>query len=162
MHRLNQVTLPCPPMKPGGASMQILPTVIRYMCMEKPGRDATRFWPFQALRCAWVMSFHFPDACLAALLLPVIYWAKHLGLEDHSPVRPDFSPKRESKSPGPPKLRSRVRYKDGEKQLRQQHQYAASGIGSSSSRSSKSSRRSLVCPFCISADDGTQFTSTLV
>jgi hypothetical protein len=39
-----------------------------------------------------------------------------------------------------------VRYEDDEKQLRRQRQYTAGGVGSSRSRSSKSSRRSLVGP----------------
>ena len=69
--------------------------------------------------------FFISSSCLATLLLPMAYWAKRPGLEDHSPVRSDFSPKRESKSPGPPKPRSRVRYGDGEKQLRRQRQYTA-------------------------------------
>jgi len=31
------------------------------------GRGATQFWPFQALRSAWVMSLHFPDGCSRGL-----------------------------------------------------------------------------------------------
>ena len=88
--------------------------------------------------------FFISSSCLAALLLPMVYWTGPLGREGHSSARSDFSPKRESKSPGQPKPRSRVRYEDDEKQLRRQRQYTAGGVGSSRSRSSKSSRRSLV------------------
>lgn len=88
----------------------------------------------------------------------MVYWAGRLEPEGHLPVRSDFSPKRKSKSPGPPKSGSRVRYEDGEKQLRRQRQYTAGGIGSSRSRSSKSSRRSLVGP-CISTGE-TRFMSS--
>jgi len=87
--------------------------------------------------------FFISSLCLAVLLLPMVYWAGGPGPRDRSPTRSDFSPKRESKSPGPPKPRSRVRYEDEEKSLRRQRQYTAGGIGSSRSRSSKSSRRSL-------------------
>ena len=105
--------------------------------------------------------FFISSTCLAALLLPMVYWAGRLEPDGRPPVRSDFSPKRESKSPGPPKPRSRVRYEDGEKQLRRQRQYTTGGVGSSRSRSSKSSRRSLVGPSCISTDE-TRFTSSLV
>jgi len=87
--------------------------------------------------------FFISASCLAALLLPMVYFSGLPGPEERSPVRSDFSPKRGSKSPGPPKPRSRVRYEDGEKQLRRQRLYTAGGVGSSRSRSSKSSRRSL-------------------
>jgi len=87
--------------------------------------------------------FFISSSCLAALLLPMVYWVGRRGLEGHSPVRSDFSPKRGSKSPGPLKPKSRVRYEDDEKQTRRQRQYTAGGVGSSRSRSSKSSRRSL-------------------
>jgi len=105
--------------------------------------------------------FFISSSCLAALLLPMAYWAGRPGPEGRSPTRSDFSPKRESKSPGPPKPRSRVRYEDDEKQLRRQRQYTAGGVGSSRSRSSKSSRRSLVGLPCISPED-IRFTGTLV
>lgn len=87
--------------------------------------------------------FFISSSCLAALLLPMVYWTGRPEPEDRSPVRSDFSPKRESISPGPPKPRSRVRYEDEERKLRKQRQYTAGGLGSSRSRSSKSSRRSL-------------------
>ena len=103
--------------------------------------------------------FFISSTCLAVLLLPMVYRAGRLEPEGRLPVRSDFSPKRESKSPGPPKPGSRVRYEDGEKQLRRQRQYTAGGIGSSRSRSSKSSRRSLVGPSCISTGE-TRFTSS--
>lgn len=112
------------------------------------------FFGFVAGTTFFFISF----TCLAALLLPMVYWTGRLEPEDHSPVRSDFSPKRGSKSPGPSKPKSQVRYEDSEKQLRRQRQYTASGVGSSRSRSSKSSRRSLVSPSYIPADK-TQFTS---
>jgi len=87
--------------------------------------------------------FFISSLCLASILLPMVYWSGRPGPEGHPPARPDVSPKRESKSPGPPKPRSRVRYEDDEKPLRRQRQYTAGGVGSSRSRSSKSSRRSL-------------------
>ena len=101
------------------------------------------------------------STCLTSLLLPMVYWAGRPRPEGHSPTRSDFSPKRESKSPGPPKPKSRVRYEDDEKQSRRQRQYTTGGILASRSRSSKSSRRSLVGPSCISIDD-TLFTTSLV
>lgn len=105
----------------------------------------TRFPVFSGF-VAGTAFFFISSSCLAALLLPMVYWTGHLGPEDRSPVRSDFSPKRESKSPGQSKPRSRVRYDDEEKQTRRQRQYTAGGVGSSRSRSSKSSRRSLVGP----------------
>ena len=115
------------------------------------------FFGFVAGTSFFFISF----SCLAALLLPMVYLAERPAPEDHSPTRSDFSPKRESKSPGPPKPRSRVRYEDGDKQLRRQRQYTAGGVVSSRSRSSKSSRRNLVgLPYA--SDDDTRFTSTLV
>lgn len=105
--------------------------------------------------------FFISASCLAALLLPMVYFTGRPGPDEHSPVRSDFSPKRGSKSPGPPKPRSRVRYEDGEKPLRRQRQYTAGGVGSSRSRSSKSSRRSLVCLLSVPAN-GARFTSASV
>ena len=98
------------------------------------------FFGFVAGTTFFFISF----LCLASLLLPMVYLAGRPGPEDRSPVRSEISPKRESKSPGPLKPRSRVRYEDEEKKLRRQRQYTAGGVGSSRSRSSKSSRRSLV------------------
>jgi len=102
----------------------------------------SRFPVFFALVAATTFFF-ISSLCLAALLLPMVFWAGRLGPEDRSPVRSDFSPKRELRPPGPPKPRSRVRYEDEEKKLRRQRQYTTAGVGSSRSRSSKSSRRSL-------------------
>ena len=97
--------------------------------------------------------FFISSSCLAALLLPMVYWTGLPRPEDHSPVRSEFSPKRKSKSPGPPKPRSRVRYEDDDKKLRRQRQYTAGSVGPSRSRSSKSSRRSLVGSPHAVADD---------
>ena len=46
-----------------------------------------------------------------------------------------------------------MRYEDEEKKSRRQRQYTAGGVGSSRSRSSKSSRRSLVGPSQIQTDE---------
>jgi hypothetical protein len=54
-----------------------------------------------------------------------------------------------------------VRYEDEEKLSRRQRQYTAGAAGSSRSRSSKSSRRSLVGPSYVYAND-TRLTGALV
>ena len=105
--------------------------------------------------------FFISSSCLAALLLPMVYWTGLPQSEDHSPVRPELSPKRKSKSPGPPKPRSKVRYEDDDKKLRRQRQYTAGSVGPSRSRSSKSSRRSLVGSLRASSDE-TPLMTTLV
>ncbi|KAF9650082.1 hypothetical protein BDM02DRAFT_1535313 [Thelephora ganbajun] len=120
----------------------------------------TRFPVFSGF-VAGTTFFFISSSCLAALLLPMVYGVGRPGPEGYSPARSDFSPKRESKSPGTSKPRSRVRYEDDGKQLRRQRQYTAGGVGSSRSRSNKSSRRSLVGPPCRSAEN-VRFTSTLV
>jgi len=84
--------------------------------------------------------FFISSSCLALLLLPMAYWTGRREPKDQSPPGSDFSPKRESKSPGSLRRGSRVRYEDDEKQVRRQRQYTAGGVGSSRSRSSKSSR----------------------
>jgi hypothetical protein len=120
----------------------------------------TRFPVFSGF-VAGTTFFFISSSCLTALLLPTIYWAGRPRPEDRSPTRSDSSPKRGSKSPGPPKPRSRVRYEDEEKLSRRQRQYTAGAAGSSRSRSSKSSRRSLVGPSYVYAND-TRLTGALV
>ena len=114
----------------------------------------SRFPVFSGL-VAGTTFFFISASCLAALLLPMVYsTGPSPRPEDRSPARSEFSPKRGSKSPGPPKPRSRVRYEDEERKLRRQRQYTAGSAGPSRSRSSKSSRRSLVgSPQHPSADD---------
>ena len=56
-------------MKLGGTSMQILPTVTRYMRLNKPGHNVMQLWQFQVLPNAWTMIYHFPDAGLTSLEL---------------------------------------------------------------------------------------------
>lgn len=124
------------------------------MCSKwNPVRGVVSRFPVFSGLTAGTTFFFISCSCLATLLLPMVYWTGHPLSKDHSPVRSEFSPRRESKSPGPPKPRSRVRYEDDERKLRRQRQYTAGGVGSSRSRSSKSSRRSLVGSPYISADD---------
>lgn len=120
----------------------------------------SRFPVFSGL-VAGSTFFFISSSCLAVLLLPMVYFTGRPRPGDRSPVQSEFSPKRESKSPGPPKPRSRVRYEDDEKKLRRHRQYTAGGVGPSRSRSSKSSRRSLVGSAHSSVDD-TRLTGVLV
>jgi len=102
----------------------------------------SRFPVFSGL-VAGTTFFFVSSSCLAALLLPMIYLTGHPRPEDRSPIRSESSPRRGSKSPGPPGPRSRVRYEDEERKLRRQRQYTASSAGSSKSRSTKFARRNL-------------------
>jgi hypothetical protein len=120
------------------------PSYVRVCLRLNPFRGLVSRFPVFFGLVAATTFFFISSLCLAALLLPMVFWAGRLGPEDRSPVRPDSSPKREPKSPGPPKPRSRVRYEDEQKKLRRQRQYTAGSVGPSRSRSSKSSRPSLV------------------
>lgn len=126
-----------------GRELSVYSATLRGTLRHRGIRGVVSRFPVFSGLVAGTTFFFISSLCLAALLLPMMYWSGRPKPEDSSPARSDFSPKRESKSPGPPKPRSRVRYEDEEKKLRRQRQYTAGGVGPSRSRSSKSSRRSL-------------------
>jgi len=126
-----------------GRELSVYSAMLRGTLRHRGVRGLVTRFPVFFGFVAGTTFFFISASCLAVLLLPMVYLTGRPGPDEHSPVRLDFSPKRGSKSPGPPKPRSRVRYEDGEKPLRRQRQYTAGGVGSSRSRSSKSSRRSL-------------------